>query len=714
MVRSSRLDWARTTRWKIAASALATGLLLFNVSGAWAQTQAPDAEAAARKQEDARLADGDTLLALTSDGAVLYGQDSVKLSGYQYCSQAVALAEAGEFRQSVRAASKALHLANATRDPNLLAMAHRDLAIVYSYSGQLQKAEDFAREALRHPARDPKLVAGPAYKVIGDVQARKGDYTAAVASYDTALAAASPRYAPLVQSSLVNALIESGDVQRARTTLSNIAPPKDASLAAQLDRTRARLLLAEKKPAEARDLYRELTTRKAGIDSGYYRLWAWDGVARSELALGQKQAAADAIGQALVSIDVVRAKFRSEEFKMGLFSDLQSVFERGVDLYSEVGQTGRAFEVSEHSRSRALLDAVRGRARIGDDAATTVDLATLQRTLAPDERVVQFHSLPERLVVWVVSPSGIQSTSIAVGRDDLTELVETFRNSVVRGRRAAIANADKLGAALLGPLKLSAGERLVIVPHGPLHYLPFQALRLDGRYVIETHPVSVAPSMSIAVQLARRSPRVEASLTAFGNPRIEDKYELPGAEAEVKQLARLFPRNQVFMGAAATKTQFRDVVSQAPLVHVAAHAEADEVDPLYSRILLANEGGKHNFLEAHEILDMPLQGNSLVALSACESGLGRIAKGDEVLGFTRSFLSAGTSTLIASLWPVSDDATAVLMGTFYSELAKGRDAQQAMQAGQLAVLKNPAMAHPFYWAPFNLIGNWRLKLGAAA
>ena len=285
------------------------------------------------------------------------------------------------------------------------------------------------------------------------------------------------------------------------------------------------------------------------------------------------------------------------------------------------------------------------------------------------------------------------------------------RNSVVRGRRAAIATADKLGQQLLGPLDLKDGQRLIVVPHGPLHYLPFQALRLNGRYVIETHPVSVSPSMSIAVQLAQRSPRVSASLTAFGNPRIDDKYELPGAEIEVKQLAQLFPRNNLYIGTAATKTQFRDVASRSPLMHVAAHAEADQIDPLYSRILLANENGKQNFLEAHEILGLPMQSTALVTLSACESGLGRIAQGDEVLGFTRSFLSAGTSSLIASLWPVSDDATEVLMTTLYTELSKGRDVQLAMQAGQLAVLKNPRMSHPFFWAPFNLIGNWRLTVG---
>ncbi len=140
------------------------------------------------------------LLALSNDGSILYSQDTVKLSGYQYCSQAVALADKGEFRQSVRAASKALHLAIATSDPNLQAVANRDLAIVYSYSGQLDKAEEFAREALRYEAKDPKLVVGPAHKVIGDVQTRRGNYSGAPSpATRPRWPNSSDRYAPLVQ-----------------------------------------------------------------------------------------------------------------------------------------------------------------------------------------------------------------------------------------------------------------------------------------------------------------------------------------------------------------------------------------------------------------------------------------------------------------------------------------------------------------------------------
>ena len=703
--RPNRRLWAGLASMGLAA--------MLSSGAAWAQAaaQAPDAEAAATRQSEARLADTDTLLALTADGAALYAQDDVKLDALQYCSQAVALAEAGEFRLSIRAASKALHLADVQRDDNLQALARRDLAIVYSYSGQYDKAIDFARQALGFTAKNPQAVAGPANKIIGDVRLRRGDVTGAILSYQDALANSSERYAPLVRASLANALIDDGQTERARQLLAEIAPPKDAALRAQIDRSQARLLLAEHKPAQARASFQALTGKSYGVDSNYFQLWAWDGVAQSAQAEGDPAGALVAINHALDGVDQARSRFRSEEFKIGLFSDLQSVFDRAIGLHLAAGDARGAFDVSERSRARALLDAVRGRAPLGSDAGSTVRLDQLQAVLRPDERVVEFHALKDALQVWVVGPESLESRSYPVSRDELTELVEVFRNAVVRGRRTAIANADKLGQALIAPLGLAKGQRLIIVPHGPLHYLPFQALRVDGAYLIERHPVAVEPSASVAARLARRPAVIPKALTAFGNPRIADKYDLPGADAEVDRLARLFPDSRVYTGVQATKTQFREAARRAPLVHVAAHAEADEVDPLYSRILLANEGGRRSFLEAREVLDMKLPDTALVTLSACESGLGRVASGDEVLGFPRAFLSAGSGSLIASLWPVSDDATELLMSTLYGALAKGQDVQRAMQAAQIAVLRQPKLAHPFFWAPFNLIGDWRLTVG---
>jgi len=694
-------------RWHTRLLALVFLLLCTLAPGAGAQTAPLPAS---------QWADIDTLLTLSRDGALLYAQDKVKLGGYQYCSQAVALADAGQLRESVRAASKALHLAGATHDPFLRATALRNLAIVYSYAGLLDKAEQFAREALDTPTRDARIL-GPAHKILGDVQARRGHAAEAVHAYETALAHSSERYAPLVRASLAHALIASGappDLDRAAQLLAQAPSADDPDLLAQWQRTRAALLLARGDAQGARSIFQALAAQQPGPDGAYYRLWAWDGVARSSLALGDADAAAQAYDQALADMDKVRARFRSEEFKMGLFSDLQSIFERALALQLRQGHAERAFDISEQSRARALLDSVRGRAALADAPPGVPPgaalLPALQRDLRGDETLIVFHSLPDQLQVWVIDAHHVQSHQLAITRSDLADRVGIVRTALARALPDAADLADELGATLLQPLQLPAGQRLIVVPHGPLHYLPFQALRLHGRYLIESHPVAVVPSSRVAAQLLAQQPTPHPSLAAFGNPRIADPFDLPGAQAEVQQLAQLFGTQQVFTGAQATKTRFLQEATHAAVVHVAAHAVADQVDPLYSRILLANENGQRSNLEAHEIMALPLHQAALVTLSACESGLGRIANGDEVLGFTRSFLQAGSASLIASLWPVQDQATQLLMTHLYRALAQGRDLQSAMQAAQLALLHDARYAHPFFWAPFNLIGNWRLTL----
>ncbi|MEO8810072.1 MAG: hypothetical protein ABI386_07500, partial [Rhodanobacter sp.] len=357
----------------------------------------------------ARMHDADTALALSADGALLYGNSTVKMDGYQYCSQAIALSEKGELRRSVRAASQALYLAQQSKDEELLARAYRDLAIVYGYGGDFERARAFANAALQHPVKDPTQIVGPAHKVLGDAAARQGDYATAVAQYRLAMSSSSDHYRPLVALSLTNALIGQGDVAGAGQTLDAMATSTlDPSLQSLLTRTRAKLLLAEHKPAEAIALYRQLEQQAAGDDAGYQRFWAQDGVAQGQLAMGEEKQAAATWTQALDGLDQVRARFHSEEFKIGLFSDVQRVFEQAIDLYSRQGDSAAAFNLSERSRARALLDEVRDRGKLAANA-TSATVVQLQQALRPDERVVEFHTLPSRLLVWVV------------GRDALVE-----------------------------------------------------------------------------------------------------------------------------------------------------------------------------------------------------------------------------------------------------------------------------------------------------
>jgi CHAT domain-containing protein len=672
-----------------------------------ARAQEPGDGSSAFDSAQARRADADTLKALSADGQLLYQRERVKLTGYQYCSQAVAAAERGDFRDSVRAASKALFLGQQQGNDDLVAVSKRDLAIAYSYAGDLDRAAQYAREALGHEARDPAIVAGPAYKTLGDVAVRRGQLAQAIGFYTQAAEAASERFRPLVEISLANAYATHRDAKQARALYERIAVPS-GPLLPLYRRGLGNLLLVEGKPADALKAFESAAQTARGSDASYHRLWALEGMARSLLALGDKAAARARYVEAAQLADGVRSRFRSEEFKVGLFGDVQKIFEQAIGLLADAGDYAAAWQLSEQSRSRALLDVVRDRVAPAEASAAPVRLAELAAALRPGETLVEFHSLDDRLLAWTIGRAGLEGTSLPLPRAELDAAIDAFRQAIFERRRNAADIGAALYAQLLAPLELPAGARLIIVPHGGMHYLPFQALRTPEGFLIERHALAIAPSASIALQLEQHHAGGSVPLVAFGNPANDAREDLPGAEREVRLISRFFPQSQVFVEGQASKARFAELAGAGRILHIAAHAEVDSLDPLQSRILLAGSQSDPGFLAAREIYGLDLRAVSLVTLSACESGLGRIARGDEMLGFTRSFLTAGASTLLVSLWPVADSSTELLMTTFYERLTKGEQAIDAMRDAQLAVLGNRRFAHPFFWAPFNLIGDWRL------
>lgn len=678
------------------------------VPAAQAQDALAPASAVARDAL-ARHRDANGILALSAEGRALYERDVIKLDGYGYCGRSIALAEQGEFRQSIRAAAKALHLGTTQDNEDLRSLAQRDLAIAYNYAGLLDEAERFALGALALKPKNPQQAHAPALKVLGDVAVRRGRYGDAADAYKRSFELASERFRPLVLVSLANAYTAAGRPREALEQLDRLPRSEALKLGAFHDRSRANALLAAGQPDPALALFRQIAADNNRADAIYHRLWATEGIGRVELRRGNPAAALKAYIETAEIADRLRGKFQSDEFKTGLFGDVQKVFDTALDLSIAQRNFEAAWSLSEASRSRQLLDAIRDRA--ADSLAEhRVTLAELQKTLGPGEAVLQFHVLDNRSIVWLVTRTGLSAAMVSQGQAGLAQLVENFRSSVIERRRDTTTLAASLYRLLLAEIDMAPAQRLFVVPHGPLHYLPFQALH-DGRsFLIERSAVTVWPSAAVGARLLSRGNAPAPQLLGFGNPATDKNVPLPGAEREVQQVARLFGRSEVYLQQDATKERFKGGAGRANIVHVAAHAELDDVDPLYSRILFASSATEPGLLEAREIFALDLRGVRLITLSACESGLGRIARGDEIVGFTRSLLSAGAGSIVASLWPVADDSTDLLMGRLYRELAEGRDLMAAMQLAQIEVQKNRRYAHPFFWAPFNVIGNGRLLI----
>ena len=684
----------------------------------------PAARPAASMLAEARLREMETLAKLTTEGRSLYDADTPKRTGYEYCGLSVGLAARGEFRLAVREASKALFLGQSQGNDDLIAHAKRDLAVAYSYAGNLDRAQQYAEEALSHRvlSQNRAAVHSRAYKVLGDVALRRGDARRAIAQYEKAYGMNDGVVRFFARASIASAYVAAGDLSKAVTAVRDAESYLDVLDAisrpggnAALMRIRGNLALKQGKPAEAQEFFSNVVQQSAGADEAYQRYWALEGRARAQTTAGDTAAAQISYDEAIAASEQVRARFYSEEINTGIFGEMQQAFDETVRLSMEANRPDAAWRASERGRSRALLDLVRNRVRLAsgpnvfiDPLGGVVDLTDLQGLLRQNEALVEYHVLPTRTYAWVIRNNKISSATIELRRSELARQVEAFRDAVSQQKASADENGAKLYDLLVRPLAINAGEALVIVPHDVLHYLPFQALRDGNEYLIEKSALAYAPSSSALAALLRRNISKSGKLLALGNPDLgTPKLLLPGAQREVEAIKLLFSDQESYFLKDATKKRLLDAAPKANVVHIAAHAEVDSLDPLYSRIFLAPEGTDRGTLDAREIYPMDLRRSGLVTLSVCESGLGKVSSGDEIWGFTRSFLSAGAGALLVSLWPVADESTERLMTRFYRNLDKKTDARESLRLAQLDVLRESEFAHPFFWAPFSLVGDGR-------
>lgn len=262
-----------------------------------------------------------------------------------------------------------------------------------------------------------------------------------------------------------------------------------------------------------------------------------------------------------------------------------------------------------------------------------------------------------------------------------------------------------LYAILVGPLEhylkpaenragANCGEalRLAIVPHGPLHRVPFHALFDGERYLIERFTIAYAPSATVYALCQERKAQNRDGAGVFG---VEDP-SIPWAAAEARMVADRIADAKLYVGGDATVEALQGSAPGSGVLHLACHGLFRSDNPMFSALKLHD-----GWLVAADALELDLNG-ALVVLSACESGLGGVTGGDEVLGLVRAFLGAGAATLVVSLWLVQDETTADLMGRYYERVRDGIRPAEALRAAQLELKRR--YPHPYYWAPFALVG----------
>ena len=345
-----------------------------------------------------------------------------------------------------------------------------------------------------------------------------------------------------------------------------------------------------------------------------------------------------------------------------------------------------------------------------------------------DTTLVAFFTTWEELLIWVVDAERFAIVTVRIPSRALEDRIRSFvaftsRGSVApttRGGRGAellsrtadaSATAEALYELLITPIRpLLRRSRLVVVPHGILHALPFSALRdpASGRYLAEDFALGNVPSVEMLVRLQEQGPeRPGGSALVVGNPSTS-LGDLPGAEREARAVAAALGTRPLLRDQ-ALESVVRRRLSTASWVHFAAHAMVQEENPYFSRLeLVADAGpdGHDGHLEIHEILtEVDLDTIELVVLSGCETAIGETTRGDEIIGLGRAFLYAGSPAVVSTLWWVDDASTAFLMRSFYEHLRAGVPYGEALRRAQLETARQPRWSDPYYWAAFVLTGD---------
>jgi CHAT domain-containing protein len=327
----------------------------------------------------------------------------------------------------------------------------------------------------------------------------------------------------------------------------------------------------------------------------------------------------------------------------------------------------------------------------------------------------------------------VQATRIPIARAALERDVIAFAEALGRRDPAADAMARVVSGHLIAPIagQLRSLRQLTVVPDGILWRVPWEVLRAPGgRRLVERMAIARAPSLQFLARTRQSEADVSSHtgkqrLLALGDPRIAASTgervralqrgarlgRLPEAAREVRTIGRLYgaERSEVRIGARASETAFKRDAPRFDVLHLATHGVVDDRAPMFSALALAaggKDGGDDGLLEAREIAELQLTAR-LVVLSACDTARGRLEAGEGVIGLSWAFLASGVPALVVSGWKTDSAATERLMVGFHRGLLAGLSPAEALRRSEVALLHDARYAHPYYWAPFAVVGDGR-------
>jgi CHAT domain-containing protein/tetratricopeptide (TPR) repeat protein len=355
-----------------------------------------------------------------------------------------------------------------------------------------------------------------------------------------------------------------------------------------------------------------------------------------------------------------------------------------------------------------------------------LDARQVQGALRPGEAMLEYLAAPTRLTTFVVTRDAVHSISTDVPREELARRVRLARDLLSDPLDAAQRSRQVLSglfAVLIAPAEragwLAGTERLLIVPHSVLAYLPFAALQDEhsGRYLMERYALLHLPSAA-ALSALRAAGNGRSARRSGGQAMAFAPFpaSLPGSLHEVRTFRDALSSAKAREGPRATERRLRQALSAGGVVHLATHGVLNSRNPMFSRIELATGEGTpedDGRLEVHELLALRTDA-SLVFLSGCETGVGaawstQFARGEDYATLAQAFLFSGVGNVVGTLWPIQDDGAAAFAERFYAALGSQPPAE-ALATAQRQMLKDGRFGSPYHWAAYQVFGSNDLDL----
>src|SRR6266567_4396951 len=660
-----------------------------------------------------------------------------------------AYVQLGSYDDALGYFDKALKIAAANPDAGYQFVVNEGRLQAFRGMGKLDAAEQLANEIIAQAqARQKHVKETQALITAGTVENAKADETKAIEDFEAAIDLAQKGHFTRL---LADAQFYLEDIYRKKGDL-----PKAESLAAA----------AADSTQNSGDLYL-LPLRLQAL-------------AQLQGSQGKYRDASQTYDRASDILDTMIGNVRSAAGKIGLINAMSSVYAEHFALVADhLNDTAKAFSVLEHARGRVTTELLMSGKppESPEELGIEKEISHLNLQLAKARSAEQVHQIRDKIFLaeearWVTPASGTwksqpwqtlpldrireglttnqlvleyvmaqpHSYCLAIGRD-FARIVpladrESIESSVIaylktlKTKGVSKAQGGDLYAALLGDIpEVSKKERLIIVPDGRLHLLPFDAL-VDGagQYLVSSHTVTYAPSAT-SLYLVNSVPRQPAQHTFLGVGGIpyEQNAELiklatmrgyissplvnllaSKGEVLAAQASFRSDSDTILLGPGATKSAFeRSALDQHSIIHLAVHAVANEKHPERTAIILLSDSssGIDGILEASNIVHLRINAD-LVVLSACDTAVGRLQGEEGIANLSLAFQLAGAKTVVSTLWSIEDTTALYLMKRFYAHLAEQNPVARALTAAKRDMLKTyGTQAVPYYWASFKLEGS---------